>query len=235
MRNKFLTTAAAAALLAGVGIASAQDNKSERAAPAPAAQKNAPPEKIAPESKSIENMKPARDGNAAAGKAQSETTGQAAPKMDTGADKPKAAGTPASPAQTKANDSKADVKSGATTDTKADVKTNDAKPSSAQAPAKQGATTGQGTAATSGSVNLSTEQRSKISASIKQVKVQPATNVNFSISVGTRVPRTVHFYPLPVTVYEIYPDWRGYQFFLVGGQIVVVNPRTLEIVAILEA
>jgi len=233
MRNKLLTTAAAVTLLASAGFASAQnkmaqdkmtqDNKSERAAPAPAAQQNAPPEKIAPAAKGIENKGPAHNGNAAAGKAQSETTGQAAPKMDSPAGKPKAAETPASPAATKAPD------------TKADVKTNDAKPDTAQAPAKQGATTGQGTAAASGSVNLSTEQRSKISASIKHTNARPVTNVNFSISIGTRVPRTVHFYPLPVTVYEVYPDWRGYEFFLVGGQIIVVNPRTLEIVAILEA
>jgi hypothetical protein len=33
----------------------------------------------------------------------------------------------------------------------------------------------------------------------------------------------------------IYPDWRGYEFFLVGNEIVVVNPRTLEIVAVLDA
>jgi hypothetical protein len=33
----------------------------------------------------------------------------------------------------------------------------------------------------------------------------------------------------------IYPEWRGYEFVLVNNQIVVVDPRTFEIVAILEA
>jgi hypothetical protein len=61
------------------------------------------------------------------------------------------------------------------------------------------------------------------------------TNVNFSISVGTRVPRTVSFHPVPTQLVTIYPDWQGYEYFLVGDQIVVVNPRTLEIVAVLEA
>ena len=61
------------------------------------------------------------------------------------------------------------------------------------------------------------------------------TNINFSISVGTRVPRTVSFHPLPAEVITIYPAWRGYEFFLVGDEIVVVNPSTLEIVAVLEA
>ena len=43
------------------------------------------------------------------------------------------------------------------------------------------------------------------------------------------------FHPLPAEVVTIYPDWRGYEIFLVNDQIVVVNPRTLEIVAVLEA
>jgi hypothetical protein len=65
--------------------------------------------------------------------------------------------------------------------------------------------------------------------------VKPVTNVNFSISVGTRVPRTVTFHPVPTEIVTIYPDWRGYEFFLVRDEIIIVNPRTLEIVAVLPA
>jgi hypothetical protein len=82
---------------------------------------------------------------------------------------------------------------------------------------------------------LSTEQRTKITTVIKNQHVQPTTNVNFSISVGTRVPRSVHFHALPTEIVEIYPSWRGYEFILVRDQIVVVDPHTFEIVAILEA
>ena len=82
---------------------------------------------------------------------------------------------------------------------------------------------------------MSTEQRTTIRTSITKQNIKPVTNVNFSISVGTRVPRGVAFHPLPVEVVSIYPDWRGYEFILVGDQIVVVNPRTLEIVAVLDA
>jgi hypothetical protein len=92
-------------------------------------------------------------------------------------------------------------------------------------------TTGQAGAAG----KLSTDQRSKITTVIKQQRVQPATNINFSISVGTRVPRDVRFYPLPAEIVTIYPDWRGYEFFRVGDEIVVVDPRSLEIVAVLDA
>lgn len=110
-------------------------------------------------------------------------------------------------------------------------KDSDSSKSAVDSNRKSNTTTGQ---AGSGA-KLSTEQRSKITTVLRKEKVQPVTNVNFSIAVGTRVPRTVNFYPLPTTIVEIYPAWSGYQFFLVGDEIVVVDPHTLEIVAVLDA
>ena len=95
----------------------------------------------------------------------------------------------------------------------------------------QSQTTGQAGAA----AKLSTEQRTKITTVIRDQHVQPLTSVNFSIAVGTRVPRDVRFHPLPREVVTIYPEWRGYEFVLVNNQIIVIDPRTFEIVAILEA
>ncbi len=86
-----------------------------------------------------------------------------------------------------------------------------------------------------GGAKLSSEQRTRITTVIRDQHVRPIEHVDFAISVGTRVPRDVEFYPLPEQIVTIYPGWRGYEFFLVGDQIVVVNPRTLEIVAVLEA
>jgi hypothetical protein len=82
---------------------------------------------------------------------------------------------------------------------------------------------------------LSTEQRTKITTVIKQQHIAPVTNVNFSISVGTRVPRDVTFHPLPAEIVTVYPDWRGYEFILVRDQIVVIDPSSLEIVAVIDA
>ena len=92
-------------------------------------------------------------------------------------------------------------------------------------------TTGQAGA----SAKLSSEQRTKITTVIRDQHVAPVTDVNFSISVGTRVPRDVSFHPLPAEIVTIYPDWRGYEFILVRDQIIVVDPRSFEIVAILDA
>jgi hypothetical protein len=82
---------------------------------------------------------------------------------------------------------------------------------------------------------LSTDQRTRITTVIRNERIAPLTNVNFSVAVGTRVPRDVQFRPLPAEVVTIYPQWRGYNFILVGDQIVVVDPDTYEIVAVLDA
>jgi uncharacterized protein DUF1236 len=93
-------------------------------------------------------------------------------------------------------------------------------------------TTGQAGAAG----KLSTEQRTKITTVIRNEHVAPVNNVDFDISVGTRVPRErVSLRPLPSEVVTVYPEWRGYQFILVRDQILVVDPATYEIVAVLPA
>jgi hypothetical protein len=96
---------------------------------------------------------------------------------------------------------------------------------------KSQTTTGQAGAA----AKLSTEQRTKITTVIKNERVEPLNHVNFSIAVGTRVPREgVSFRPLPAEVVTIYPEWRGFEFVRVRNQILVVDPATYEIVAILD-
>src|SRR4029079_19247576 len=95
-------------------------------------------------------------------------------------------------------------------------------------------TTGQGAAGGRGAANLTTEQKTKIRTVIKEkVHAQPVTNVNFSINVGNVVPRTVHFYPVPVEIVEIYPQWRGYNFILVNDEIIIIEPSSYKIVAVI--
>jgi hypothetical protein len=90
------------------------------------------------------------------------------------------------------------------------------------------------TGAAAAGAKLTSEQRSKITAVIRSEPVTPTTNVNFSISVGSRVPRDVETRPLPAEVLAIYPEWRGYNFILVRDQILVIDPATQEIVAIVD-
>lgn len=220
MKNTFLVTVATAALIGSAGFVSAQSPGN--APNAPAASQNAPAagapaEKTAPMNR---GEVPSTKGGQArmpreGGKAQRAQDGMKDGKS------PKAAET---------RDEKAGGKAASETNMQKskDGMKGDRKSASE---GKAGATTGQAGAG----AKLSTEQRTSIRTSITKQKVKPVTNINFSINVGTRVPRTVAFHPLPAEVITIYPAWRGYEFFLVNDEIVVVNPRTLEIVAVLEA
>jgi len=98
------------------------------------------------------------------------------------------------------------------------------------------ATTGQGAAGTRAGVNLTPENRTRIhDVVIHQRNAPRVSNPHFSVSVGARVPRTVRFAALPRTIVEIEPAWRGFEYFMIGDQIVIVDPRSMEIVAIVEA
>jgi Protein of unknown function (DUF1236) len=97
-------------------------------------------------------------------------------------------------------------------------------------------TTGQGAAAGRGAVNISPEQRTRLHAVFAGERNAPRVNeVDFDLAVGRPVPRSVHFVPVPQAIFAIEPAWRGYDYFMVGDQIVIVDPRSMEIVAILEA
>jgi hypothetical protein len=101
-------------------------------------------------------------------------------------------------------------------------------------PQQQG-TAGQGSQGSVKSVQLSSEQRTKIRKSLINTKVERVTNVNFSIRVGARVPRTVRFYPLPIEIVEFVPEYSGYDYIIVGDEILIIDPNTLEIVAVFPA
>jgi len=53
------------------------------------------------------------------------------------------------------------------------------------------------------------------------------------LTVGTAVPRNVHIQTLPADVVEVVPQYRGYSFFMVHDDIVIVEPSTYKIVTVL--
>ncbi len=84
-------------------------------------------------------------------------------------------------------------------------------------------------------VQLSQDQRSRIGAVIgKSSSARVTTNVNFNVSVGARVPRDVHVAVLPADVVEIVPQYEGFDYVVVGEQILIIDPTDMEIVAIIE-
>jgi len=82
-------------------------------------------------------------------------------------------------------------------------------------------------------VNLTTEQRTKIKQTVLAGGDVPrANNVNFSVNVGTVVPTRIHVVEVPSVIVDIHPQWRGFWYFVVGDEIIIVD-RSHKIVAIL--
>jgi hypothetical protein len=82
-----------------------------------------------------------------------------------------------------------------------------------------------------GSVTLTDEQRTKIRETVLSGRDVPREDrLNFEIEVGRPVPREVRIREVPTTLVEIYPEWRGHEYFLVNDEIVIVD-RSRRIVS----
>lgn len=240
MRKTFLTSVAAFALLAGGGLAAAQGMKPDSQSTSPSASEpKAQSPAAAPEMK--------RDPSRAQAKPDAKMD-----KMDR-----------TTQSDTKPSDMKrGDTKSPANARTDSD-KTRDSaqskdmdknkNPSAAQnkdmdSPNRTNAQSDTDKSRSSTTVNnntnktsntnvtLSTEQRTKIRTTVLKERNAPrVSRVNFNVSVGTRVPTSVHVVTVPQSVVQIYPQWSGYLYFIVNDRIVIIEPDTHEIVAVIAA
>jgi len=97
-------------------------------------------------------------------------------------------------------------------------------------------TAGRDAAGTRKNISISTEKRNQIHEAIAHDRNAPRLpSVNFDVSVGGRIPHGVRFAAVPDAIVEIEPAWRGLEFFVIRDEIVIVDPRSLEIVAIVDA
>ena len=104
------------------------------------------------------------------------------------------------------------------------------------APQREGATQ-EGRTGGAGA-ELSTEQRTEVRQTILQSGNVPRVSrseVNINISVGTVVPRSVRLVSIPERIVRIRPAWRGFLYFVVEDEIIVVEPGSLKIVAVISA
>jgi hypothetical protein len=153
--------------------------------------------------------------------------------------KPEAA-KPASNAQlpAKPTGAKSELKSESKSGTKSE--TSGQASGAGMQPAQHDATTPsdrkvQGQADVNHAAPLSTEQHAKIWETIRGEKAASFSGERFSVTVGEMVPQTVHLYRLPARVIEYAPQYRGYEYIQVGEDILIVDPRTHRIVAVIAA
>jgi hypothetical protein len=257
MTNRLMISVAAAALIAGTGLAGAQQPGGGRDAPSGSTvQQSAPSSERAAPSAAPTNRDSATDSKGSDGMkaTQSEPKGMSK-------DSPKSA--QSTDSMSKDSSKNAQSKDGMSKDSPKNAQSTDSmsKDSSKNAQSRDGATskdgvkdaqskdgmskdstaakdgkssTTTGNAATSATAAPPAEKRTQIVSAIRSEKISETTNVNFNISVGTRVPASVHFYPLPPRIVEIYPEWRGYEVILVSGRYVIIRPQTREIVYVIE-
>jgi hypothetical protein len=86
------------------------------------------------------------------------------------------------------------------------------------------------------SVLLTSQQRTRIQKVVLQrglISRFRVTNVNFAIRVGVFVPRSFHLFVIPEDIVFIVPQFRHFRFFVFEDELVIVDPFTFEIVAII--
>jgi hypothetical protein len=246
MKTKFLIATALASILASAGIANAQDSheggRNAPSASGPAAA--SAPEHGAPSAPHAQSQSEPKGAMGKPNGAPNNQTGQSESKGSGKADRADVgkSGAPNTSAQTEKKAEKApsaaqNDKPGAaekrTNDNKgsADVRSKDDNRNAAEnRDAKRPA-----------SASLSTEQRTKIRETVVHDRNAPRlarSDINISLNVGVRIPRDqIHIRPIPLpeTIVEIEPQWRGFLYFLVDDEVVVVDPGTYEVVAVLPA
>jgi hypothetical protein len=246
MSNRFMISVAAIALIAGAGAANAQGTGMKSESGGAAMQHSAPSGTAAT---------PADRGSAQPSGASSDTKAAQSEQTAPGAAKGQRVEETAPGQKSKGMSSQTETKGGK--DMKAEGRDNNSMKAEGRegrdntkmnaesregrdstkmnAETKTGGERSQTTTGQAGAgAKLSTEQRTKITTVIRNEHVAPVTNVNFSIAVGTRIPRDVSYHVLPTEVVAVYPEWRGYNYVLVRDQILVIDPQTFEIVAILD-
>ena len=84
-----------------------------------------------------------------------------------------------------------------------------------------------------GNLRLTTTQRTRIRDVVVRAHGPRLTHVTFRVGVGARVPRTVRVAVLPPEIIALAPQWQGYSYFEYADQIVIVDPASFAIVAVL--
>ena len=228
MRNEFLAAAAAVALIAATGGVLAQDSAK------PGAQGDV---KVDANSQKPAGAKAGAQTGAQTqgGSAQMKTEGGA--KVDAQAPK---GSEPSTGTRAQGQDSKpGDASEGrGKVDAQAPKGAQDKDSQRGQAQDKDGQR-GQGQAQSDDKpAQLNDQQRTRISSSIrghKDVRRIDRSRVSFNINVGVAIPRSFTLYPLPAPILAVVPAYRGYLYIVVGDDLLIVHPRTYEIVAVIPA
>jgi hypothetical protein len=85
-----------------------------------------------------------------------------------------------------------------------------------------------------GRVELSQQQRTSVHQTLlRERDVNRLGRVDFTINVGTRVPRALRLAVLPAAVITLVPQYRDFRYFVADDEICIVDPGSFEIVEVI--
>ena len=84
-------------------------------------------------------------------------------------------------------------------------------------------------------VQVTEQQRRRIHEGVGHLRAQRLDRADFSLEVGAPVPQSVRLYTLPPEIVEIVPEYRGCDYVIVSDDIVIIDPESHEIVAVIPA
>jgi len=83
-------------------------------------------------------------------------------------------------------------------------------------------------------VNLNAQQRTRIhSAVFADRSVTRLSRANFDVRVNAVLPHRVHLSPVPADVVRIHPRFRRDRVVIIEDEVVIVDPVTFRIIAVL--
>jgi hypothetical protein len=107
-----------------------------------------------------------------------------------------------------------------------------------QAPNRQGpaGTRTGGNVQTTGKTNIPHDKAAQVAQTLRASgAAQTSPNINASeVSIGASLPGEVVINPLPLAIVALVPEFRGYDYFVFGDEVVIVDPATREVVEIIE-
>jgi Protein of unknown function (DUF1236) len=83
-----------------------------------------------------------------------------------------------------------------------------------------------------GNANLTKDNAARVADTL-MATARPQ-NVNVDVHVGASLPRDVDLMPLPPTIVDLVPEYRGYDYVVVNDEIVIVQPSTRDVVEVIN-
>lgn len=85
-----------------------------------------------------------------------------------------------------------------------------------------------------GTSSVNDEQRTQIVERLRRERAVSNENINVQVNIGERLPPRVRPRPLPPDIVRIAPQYRDYRYTVVKDQIVIVDPRTSQVVDVIR-